>query len=81
MNGHELGFCSSCQSHYRLPKSGGFRDCGILCSLGLLAAKTRPDLAAILFLTSLIFGDTVERWITARCPACGLLLRIATQTA
>lgn len=42
-----------------------------------MAAKKRPDLAVVLLLVSLLFADEVERWITARCPECGVLLRIA----
>lgn len=76
MRKEDLGFCSSCRSLYRVPTAGAFRDCGVLCSLGLLAARKRPDLGVLLLLGSLLFGEAVEHWVMARCPACGIALRL-----
>ena len=73
----DIGFCQQCGTCHPMQASGAFTSCGVLCSLGLIVGRTRPEVGGLFLLGSLFFGDTVERWVMARCPSCcGRALRL-----
>ena len=77
----EMGLCPECHTYHKVEAPGALRGCGVLCSLAVAAGTKHPGLALLLFGASLHFGDELERWLRARCPVCGIALRLVAAAA
>ena len=70
------GFCAECNVHHAFEITGAFKYSGLVCSLGVAAGLKRADAALLGIVLTLLFADRFEEWLQARCPECGIALRV-----
>lgn len=73
----KLGYCRQCCDHHSVPVTGAVTRLGLALAASSGIAAKKLGIALAVSLASLLFGDVIETWIRARCPACGVALQIA----